>query len=196
MWSWPSLVPIPPQCYGPSMEPTLYTNDVLLTERISKRFNGLKHNDIVVCKNPTNPDQYICKRVIGLPGDRVSMKPRVSFNPFANTKSTVTTDVEERPSESQIHSGEMNDIDKSSHLNNMDMSMATFQSKDICVPKGMVWLEGDNSENSRDSRLHGPVPMGLIQSRIVCKVWPLNQIQLFIWIYGFTTFIHIYWEFG
>lgn len=41
------------------------------------------------------------------------------------------------------------------------------------VPKGHVWLQGDNANNSMDSRVFGPVPFGLVRSRVVVKVWPL-----------------------
>ncbi|GFP95126.1 mitochondrial inner membrane protease subunit 1 [Phtheirospermum japonicum] len=44
--------------------------------------------------------------------------------------------------------------------------------KTVVVPKGHVWIEGDNLENSRDSRQFGPVPYALIHSRIFCVVWP------------------------
>lgn len=44
------------------------------------------------------------------------------------------------------------------------------------VPEGHMWLEGDNSSNSRDSRTFGPVPQGLISGRILYKVWPLSDI--------------------
>lgn len=164
------------------MEPTLYTNNVLLTERISKRFNGLNRGDIIVSKNPMKPEQFICKRIIGLPGDKISIKPRINFNPFVNTKSTVTTSDDEQPKLEPTFKifDDTNEHDKSSHINNQELSMGTFQSKVIYVPKGMVWLEGDNADNSADSRIYGPVPLGLIQSRVFCKVWPFNQIKLLI----------------
>eukprot|EP00794_Sanderia_malayensis_P016693 gene16693-18387_t len=41
----------------------------------------------------------------------------------------------------------------------------------IKVPKGHVWLLGDNANNSTDSRVYGPVPYGLLRGR----VWPLDQ---------------------
>lgn len=42
----------------------------------------------------------------------------------------------------------------------------------VIVPKGCVWLQGDNLMNSTDSREYGPVPYALIRGRVVCKIWP------------------------
>jgi inner membrane protease subunit 1 len=44
------------------------------------------------------------------------------------------------------------------------------QVEHIVVPRGHVWLSGDNLSNSRDSSEFGPIPMGLIQGKIVAKV--------------------------
>eukprot|EP00871_Galdieria_phlegrea_P004988 jgi/Galph1/5490/GphlegSOOS_G4133.1 len=44
------------------------------------------------------------------------------------------------------------------------------------VPRGYVWLEGDNAENSTDSREYGPVPEALIVGRVIFRVWPLNSM--------------------
>ncbi|XP_004294185.1 PREDICTED: mitochondrial inner membrane protease subunit 1-like [Fragaria vesca subsp. vesca] len=43
------------------------------------------------------------------------------------------------------------------------------------VPKGHVWIQGDNTYESHDSRSHGPVPYGLIQGRVFCRVWPFDD---------------------
>lgn len=40
----------------------------------------------------------------------------------------------------------------------------------VVVPKGHVWLSGDNADESRDSRQYGPVPLALVKGRIVAKV--------------------------
>lgn len=40
------------------------------------------------------------------------------------------------------------------------------------VPAGTVWVEGDNTQISRDSRNFGPLPIGLIQGLVVARVWP------------------------
>lgn len=114
------------QCSGPSMEPTLESNNILLTEHITPRFQKLQKGDIVIAISPTNPRQNICKRIKGMPGDKVSG--------YLFKKSQV-------------------------------------------VPLGHVWLEGDNSSNSADSRVYGPVPQALIRSRVLCRVWPLDRIS-------------------
>ncbi|WOH12000.1 hypothetical protein DCAR_0831496 [Daucus carota subsp. sativus] len=49
----------------------------------------------------------------------------------------------------------------------------TFET--IVVPKGHVWIEGDNKYMSRDSKNFGPVPYGMIQGRIFWKVWPFES---------------------
>jgi inner membrane protease subunit 1 len=61
------------------MEPTLYTNDVLLMERISIRLERFNKGDIVISKCPTNPKQNICKRIVGLPGDKIKNGSNVTM---------------------------------------------------------------------------------------------------------------------
>jgi len=40
----------------------------------------------------------------------------------------------------------------------------------VMIPKGHVWISGDNAAFSRDSRDYGPVSMSLIQARLVARV--------------------------
>ncbi|XP_069902232.1 mitochondrial inner membrane protease subunit 1 isoform X3 [Globicephala melas] len=110
-------------CSGPSMEPTIQNSDIVFAENLSRHFYGIQRGDIVIAKSPSDPKSNICKRVIGLEGDKIlSNSPSVFF---------------------KSHS---------------------------YVPTGHVWLEGDNLQNSTDSRYYGPVPYGLIRGRIFFKV--------------------------
>ncbi|KAK1426955.1 hypothetical protein QVD17_15637 [Tagetes erecta] len=45
------------------------------------------------------------------------------------------------------------------------------------VPEGHCWVEGDNSAFSSDSRIYGPVPLGLIRGRVTHVIWPLERIK-------------------
>jgi len=46
----------------------------------------------------------------------------------------------------------------------------------LTVPDGMVWLEGDNPNNSSDSRTYGALPVALLQGRVVARIWPLRGV--------------------
>lgn len=153
------------------MEPTIQTNNILLTERLSKRILNYDRGDIVIARNPIEPKMMICKRIVGLPGDKIHMKPKL--NPFGSSKSEVNKDdpLREIMPFADIEDDAF-DSDKSKHINNQESAMRTFRRKVIIVPKGHLWLEGDNSENSIDSRTYGPVPMGLIQSKATFRLYP------------------------
>jgi len=47
-----------------------------------------------------------------------------------------------------------------------------FRHRHKFVPSGQTWLEGDNTDNSWDSRTFGPVPLGLVKGRVIARVWP------------------------
>ncbi|KAJ5370719.1 uncharacterized protein N7496_006811 [Penicillium cataractarum] len=47
----------------------------------------------------------------------------------------------------------------------------------VQVPEGHVFLIGDNLPWSRDSRTFGPVPLGLINGKVVARVWPPSQME-------------------
>uniref|UniRef100_A0A8C7R6E7 Mitochondrial inner membrane protease subunit n=2 Tax=Oncorhynchus mykiss TaxID=8022 RepID=A0A8C7R6E7_ONCMY len=116
-------------CSGPSMEPTITSHNVVFSERLSRHLCRIENGDIVIAKSPFDPHMNICKRVIGLEGDKVCTSG---------------------PS----------DVFKTHQY----------------VPKGHVWLEGDNLRNSTDSRSYGPVPYALIRGRVCLKLWPLHHV--------------------
>tara|TARA_B110001452_G_scaffold205331_1_gene175346 strand:- start:837 stop:1076 length:240 start_codon:yes stop_codon:yes gene_type:complete len=48
----------------------------------------------------------------------------------------------------------------------------------MTVPRGCVWVEGDNANNSIDSHTFGAVATELIDAKVVCKLWPLREVGL------------------
>ncbi len=66
---------------GFSMLPTLKDGEFILVNKLSYRFGEVERGDIIVFHFPMNPDEELIKRVIGLPGDRVTVQDQqVSVN--------------------------------------------------------------------------------------------------------------------
>ena len=42
----------------------------------------------------------------------------------------------------------------------------------LSVPSGYCWVEGDNRSTSHDSRAFGPIPLGLVKGRALCRIFP------------------------
>jgi hypothetical protein len=67
------------QCLGPSMLPTFnVSGDILLLEHLSVTFEKIRAGDVVMARSPVNPRVMVCKRVLGLEGDRVTVHPTSS----------------------------------------------------------------------------------------------------------------------
>jgi signal peptidase I len=58
---------------GISMEPNLHEGQFVIVNRLAYRWEIPSRGDIVVFRFPLNPDRRFIKRVIGLPGDSVSI---------------------------------------------------------------------------------------------------------------------------
>ena len=45
----------------------------------------------------------------------------------------------------------------------------------VHVPRGQLWVEGDNEASSNDSNGFGCVAAALVEARVCFKLWPLNE---------------------
>jgi signal peptidase I len=59
---------------GSSMVPTLSDGQFVMVNRLVYKYSDPSHGDVVVFHYPRDPDQEYIKRIIGLPGDTVSLK--------------------------------------------------------------------------------------------------------------------------
>ncbi len=50
--------------------------------------------------------------------------------------------------------------------------------RDFVVPPGHVYLLGDDSVDSCDSRFDGPLPVERVHGRVLARVWPLDRLGL------------------
>ncbi len=66
---------------GASMQPTLETGEFVIVNKLAYMLGSPQVGDVIVFHFPRDPEQEYIKRVIGLPGDKVSVKDgRVSVN--------------------------------------------------------------------------------------------------------------------
>ncbi|KAJ1555020.1 hypothetical protein HK405_003436 [Cladochytrium tenue] len=138
-------------CSGPSMLPTFNTiGDVVFVEYFTWRWlRSVSLGDVVVAVSPISPDRAICKRVLGMPGDTVLRDPTLSTTDFIVVRTAAL----------------------------VALCFLCFEGlTKPYVPPGHVWLQGDNMSNSTDSRVYGPVPMGLLRGRVRARLFPSFNI--------------------
>ena len=58
---------------GPSMQPTLYSKDNLMVEKLSYRFGDPERFDVIVFPFQYAERTYYIKRIIGLPGETIQI---------------------------------------------------------------------------------------------------------------------------
>ncbi|ULT59434.1 signal peptidase I [Neobacillus drentensis] len=142
---------------GASMMPTLRDQDRMVVSKVGepKRF------DIVVFHATENTD-YI-KRVIGLPGDRIEYKDDTLF---VNGKAYKEPYLDEYKRE--IETGPLT---ASFKLEETAVGSAT-------VPKGQLFVMGDNRRKSKDSRRIGAIPMDKVIGTTKIVYYPIKEIKI------------------
>lgn len=146
----------PFQVSGTSMWPNFQDKEYVLTNLIVLRFENPKRGDVIVFKAPIDPDKDFIKRVIGAPGDTVSVK---DGGVYVN--------------------GEK--LDESSYLSSDVKTIGGAFLRDgtsITVPSDEYFVLGDNRPFSSDSREWGFVKSDEILGESFLVYWPLNQIKL------------------
>ena len=59
---------------GSSMEPTMHDGELVVVYRLAYRWQAPTRGDIIVFRFPLDPERRFIKRVVGLPGDTLSMR--------------------------------------------------------------------------------------------------------------------------
>ncbi len=133
---------------GHSMTPNLLDGERLIIEKMSYRFDPPQRGDIIVIDPPSHTGPPLIKRVIGLPGEMVSVEQgHVLIN------------------------GEPLD---EPYL--PEPTRGAYASS--LVPEGHVFVMGDNRAASNDSRAFGPIAYQHIVGKAWLRYWPIQQISL------------------
>lgn len=130
---------------GRCMEPALHHGERVFTERLSYYWREPRRGDVVVFVALDQTRELLVKRVIALPGERISIRDNMVY-------------VNGRP------------LPEPYRLYKMHGSMCERQ-----VPPGMLFVMGDNRDMSSDSREWGYLPIRNVQARVWCRyVLPLR----------------------
>ena len=150
-----------------SMEPTLQIGDRIVVDKLAFHLHGVSTGDIIVFDTPANEDcagppvANLVKRVIGLPGQTVSLSDgHVLINGTLLAQPWLPPALR-----TQTYPG------------------PSFQPYSLrhpyVVPQGDVYVMGDNRPESCDSRYWGPVPKSAIVGKVDLRIWPLSRFALF-----------------
>jgi signal peptidase I len=133
-----------------SMVPTLEVGDRVFVNKFIYRFSEPERGDIVVFEDVEGGEDYLIKRVVAIPGDRVRV---------ANGNLKVDGEMQEETYiKPQFPDGSVYGPEK--------------------VPEGYVFVMGDNRGNSADSRVFGLLPVENIEGEAFVRFWPPSRIGL------------------
>ena len=131
--------------YGSCMEPNLKTGERVLASRFSYWFNSPQRGDVVIFKYPCDPTKNYVKRVVGLPGDLIEIKCGQLY---------VNGEVQPEPYKLLAAHGDYGPER---------------------VHSNMLFVLGDNRDQSNDSRFWGELPMENVQAKALLLYWPPSR---------------------
>ncbi len=138
---------------GESMHPTFESGDYLIVDELSYHLHAPHRGDVIVFRYPGDPSIFYIKRIIGLPGETVSITSGVVTITKADG-STLTLD------ESYV-------VDED----------ATY-TQSTHVGAGQLFVMGDNRPKSSDSRVWGLLPEKNVMGRALVRLLPTNEFGL------------------
>ena len=140
----------PVRVKGRSMEKTLLEKDYMLVEKLTYLTGHMNRGDIIICYFPQNNEYSCVKRIIGLPGETVTIKKGIVYiDGIQINEPYLTNEV------NGVHDGEW------------------------VVEKDTVFVLGDNRRVSRDSSSVGCIPMARVIGRVRCTLFPFGRARTF-----------------
>lgn len=145
---------------GESMMPTLQDGNLLMVNKIGYQVGELQRFDVIVFH--ANEEEDYVKRVIGLPGDKLEYKNDVLY---------INGDPVEEPYlvpyKQKVVGGNLTG----------DFSLKELTGAEK-VPKGFIFVIGDNRLGSWDSRHFGFVSIEQVVGKVNLRYWPLEEVDI------------------
>ena len=138
----------PVQCIGISMYPTLVGGEGMFTEKLTYTVSAPQRDDIIICRYPYHTEKCV-KRVIAVPGDRISISDGAIY---LNG---------EKLDESAYWDGYIEDSDM----------------PEVTVPDKCLFVVGDNRNHSGDSRHVGFIPYCQVKGKVRAVMTPFSQAR-------------------
>ncbi len=132
--------------YGESMQPNFFTDQRLIVEKVSYHLHAPLRGDVVILRDPDGGALPLIKRVVGLPGERVTVAGGRVYIDGLKLDEPYLDEPTEGASRSWV------------------------------VPPFHIFVMGDNRNNSRDSRFFGPIASDSIMGHAVFRYWPLDEL--------------------
>ncbi|MGD8456182.1 MAG: signal peptidase I [Anaerolineales bacterium] len=130
---------------GSSMVPSLVHNNYVLVNRLAYQLGDIQRGDVVVFEFPQNREEDYIKRVIALSGETVEIANGVVY-------------IDGQPlAEPYIQAPMLQDYPP------------------VTVPQGMVYVMGDNRNDSSDSRRWGALAVDEIIGKAIFVYWPFSD---------------------
>lgn len=139
---------------GASMDPTFRNGQYLIVDELSYRLQSPGRGDVIIFRYPKNPKEFFIKRIIGLPGETVSIRGNTITITEAGGKTAVLT-------EPYV-------------INQGNGSTDSYP-----LRADEYFVMGDNRPESSDSRVWGVLPRDNIVGRAFARLLPLDAIGLF-----------------
>jgi signal peptidase I len=136
---------------GTSMEPNLHNGELILVDKWTYLFRPPARGDVIVFVAPPHPNMDYVKRVIGVPGDIITVHNTIVIVDGITLNETY---VDPR---------------------NQGNLFANKNITNLVVPPNDYFVLGDNRAVSSDSRDWGFVPKANIVGRAAFVYWPLGQ---------------------
>jgi signal peptidase I len=142
---------------GDSMLPTFTNLNYLIVDRVTYRFEEPQRGDVIVFDLPQNTSRALIKRIIGLPGESVTIEGNaVSIASGARTEEFMLPETYLDPE-----------------------NYGGISSLRVTLGKDQYFVLGDNRKVSADSRVWGVLPREDITGRVLVRLFPFSKIGLF-----------------